>query len=90
MVPLAWAWDRGAMEWSIEKRKLFANDPVNLFPVEASLRRSKGARSPIRWLPPVGQCSYVARFFRILKKYRLKPSTQENEWMQSFLDRCRS
>jgi len=40
VVPLAWAWDRGAMEWSMEKRKLFANDPMNLFPVEASLNSS--------------------------------------------------
>ena len=40
VVPLAWSWDRGAGQWSREKRERFANDPVNLWPVEASLNRS--------------------------------------------------
>lgn len=37
VVPLAWSWERGAGEWSKGKREQFANDPVNLFPVELSL-----------------------------------------------------
>ena len=40
LVPLAWSWGRGASEWTDEKRLRFANDPVNLLPVEASLNRS--------------------------------------------------
>jgi len=40
VVPLAWAWERGANTWSKEQRERFANDPVNLLPVEASLNRS--------------------------------------------------
>ena len=36
VVPLAWSWDRGARQWSDDKREKFANDPVNLLPVEAS------------------------------------------------------
>src|SRR5690554_6046891 len=36
LVPLAWSWGRGAREWPDEKRLRFANDPVNLLPVEAS------------------------------------------------------
>jgi len=90
VVPLAWSWSRGAGQWSREKRERFANDPVNLWPVEASLNRSKGARGPDKWLPPAGQCGYVARFVRIVKVYRLEPRAAENEWMRAFLDRCRS
>jgi hypothetical protein len=90
VVPLAWAWEHGAREWSRDKRERFANDPVNLFPVELSLNRSKGAKGPDQWLPPVGQCGYVARFVRIMKQYGLTPSVQETNWMQSYLDRCRS
>lgn len=37
VVPLKWAWDRGANHWSDVNRERFANDPVNLLPVEASL-----------------------------------------------------
>lgn len=40
VVPLAWSWDRGAGQWSREKREQFANDPINLWPVEAGLNRS--------------------------------------------------
>jgi|TARA_Y100001001_G_scaffold131089_1_gene130521 hypothetical protein len=40
LVPLAWSWDRGAREWPGETRLRFANDPVNLLPVEASLNQS--------------------------------------------------
>jgi hypothetical protein len=90
VVPLAWAWERGAREWSRDKRERFANDPVNLLPVELTLNRSKGAKGPDQWLPPAGQCGYVARFVRIMKRYDLTPSVQETNWMQSHLDGCRS
>jgi len=41
VVPLAWSWDRGAGQWSHEKRERFANDPVNLWPVEASFSKDQ-------------------------------------------------
>lgn len=90
VVPLAWAWDRGADLWAREKRERFANDPVNLLPVEARLNRSKGAKGPDEWLPPSAQCGYVARFYRVVKQYGLKPSSSETAWIQSFLNACRS
>ena len=90
VVPLAWSWDRGAGQWSRGKREKFANDPVNLWPVEASLNRSKGAKGPDEWLPPAGQCGYVARFYRIVKLYALEPRPAENGWIQAFLNDCRS
>ncbi|MGM0769772.1 MAG: GmrSD restriction endonuclease domain-containing protein [Pseudomonadota bacterium] len=34
VVPLRWAWDREASDWIRNKREKFANDPVNLWPVE--------------------------------------------------------
>lgn len=37
VVPLKWAWNRGAKGWSHAKRERFANDIVNLWPVELSL-----------------------------------------------------
>tara|TARA_R110000823_G_scaffold152048_1_gene283012 strand:- start:149 stop:751 length:603 start_codon:yes stop_codon:yes gene_type:complete len=41
VVPLAWAWERGAKNWSKEKRERFANDPKNLLPVEASFSKDQ-------------------------------------------------
>ncbi|MBO6812122.1 MAG: HNH endonuclease [Marinobacter sp.] len=71
VVPLRWAWEHGANEWSEQKREQFANDPRNLWPVELSLNRSKGARGPMEWLPPAGQCQYISRFLRLVKIYGL-------------------
>lgn len=88
LVALRYAWDRGAWAWSDERRKRFANDPINLLPVEASLNSSKQHRGPDEWLPPSGQCGYVARFVRVLKLYDLEPTDQESTWYQNFLDRC--
>ncbi|WP_421868152.1 HNH endonuclease family protein [Marinobacter adhaerens] len=77
VVPLKWAWDHGANTWSDDKRERFANDPVNLWSVELSLNRQKGAQGPEDWLPPAGRCQYVSRFVRIVKAYKLEPSEAE-------------
>lgn len=90
VVPLKWAWERGADSWSRAKREKFANDLVNLWPVELSLNRSKGAQPPNEWLPPAGRCGYVARFLRIVKHYELKPYPLEDRWLKSFLEDCRN
>ena len=71
LVPLAWAWRNGASSLSESKGDRFANDPINLFAVSASLNRSKGAQGPDSWLPPNEKfhCQYVTRFYRVLLKY---------------------
>lgn len=90
VVPLRWAWEHGAKDWSKTKREKFANDMINLWPVELGLNRSKGAQPPSDWLPPSSQCGYVARFTRIVKKYGLEPSQPETKWLRTSLDhQCR-
>ena len=41
VVPLKWAWKRGAKDWSQAKRERFANDMVNLWPVELSFSKDQ-------------------------------------------------
>jgi len=89
VVALSWAWHHGAATWTRNKRVKFANDPVNLVAVEASLNRSKSDQGPDQWLPPAGQCGYVARFYRIVKLYKLEPRPAENDWIRTFLSDCR-
>lgn len=74
IVPLKYLHDAGAYKRSYEERKLMANDPINLWVVELSLNRSKGAKGPSEWLPPENQCQYMLRFSRVLKKYDLEPN----------------
>lgn len=74
IVPLRWAWERGASHWESEKRRQFANNPANLLPVNASANRSKGAAGPLEWLPPDESfaCEYVLRFSRVIDLYKLE------------------
>lgn len=84
LVPLAWAWSHGAHSWSESKRRAFANDESNLFAVQASVNREKGASGPLEWLPPnrAYHCQYVLRFQRIAMKYRLTFSAREADGMK--------
>lgn len=86
VVPLKWAWDHGAYLWTREKRIQFANDPVNLISVEASLNRAKGAKGPDVWLPPKNRCGYIARFQRILVMYDLQLTDQERQTVQAYIN----
>ncbi len=84
LVPLKWAWDHGANAWSPEQRREFANDEANLFAVEASVNREKGALGLLNWLPPDRSfhCQYILRFTRIVRKYDLVMSDTEGLAMQ--------
>ena len=79
VVPLAYAWARGADGWGAEARERFANDPANLIPTEAQVNRSKGARGPLAWLPPDegARCAYVLRFARVARTYDLRLPDKE-------------
>lgn len=41
VVPLKWAWKHGAKGWSQTKRERFANDMVNLWPVELGFSKDQ-------------------------------------------------
>jgi len=87
LVPLKWAWERGAFEWTVERRKTFANDPTNLLSVEASLNRQKGAKGPDEWLPPDNRCAYVSRFERIRRRYDIAVDPSERARLGAITDR---
>lgn len=90
VVPLKWAWDHGAYAWSDDRREKFANDPMNLWSVELSLNRQKGAKGPEDWLPPSGRCQYVSRFVRILKVYGLQPTEVERDrYKRQLVENCK-
>ncbi len=79
LVPLHWAWQRGAWSWTREHRVAFANDPINLIAVDDGTNRSKGANGPLDWLPPndAYQCQYVLRFWRVSRMYNLEIGADE-------------
>ncbi|MCY3730058.1 MAG: HNH endonuclease family protein [Rhodospirillaceae bacterium] len=78
VVPLAYAWAHGAHAWTADKRRAFANDPLNLLPVQASANRQKGAQGPLDWMPPreAFACEYLLRWRRVIDAYRLAPDAR--------------
>lgn len=88
LVPLSYAHDRGAAYWSTEEKTKFANDQRNLFAVDASANRSKGAHGPLSWLPPNEKfrCQYISRFMRIMMIYGLNFHPEESVYMEDLRD----
>jgi hypothetical protein len=79
LVPLKYAWTRGAYNWPKSKRVKFSNDESNLFAVKKSVNRQKSAMGPAMWLPPSDnfKCEYIKLFQGIVTKYELKQAEDE-------------
>ena len=79
LVPLKYAWTRGAYSWPKLKRVKFSNDESNLFAVKKSVNRQKSAMGPAMWLPPSDnfKCEYIKLFQEIVAKYNLRQADDE-------------
>ena len=93
LVPLAEAWDSGAISWSSSRREAFANDetsPLTLIAVSASSNRSKGDRDPAQWLPPAVEyrCEYVAGWVAVKARWELSIDPAEKTAIESVLSGC--
>jgi hypothetical protein len=88
VIPLAYAWRMGSSGWRMAKRVDFANDPLNLLPVDGDANEQKDAAGPARWLPPqrVMRCAYVTRFAQVAVKYGVPVTRQDKSVM---LRQCR-
>jgi hypothetical protein len=73
IVPLAYAWDMGAYNWTFPERLRFANDPANLLAVGGQANQDKGDSPPAQWMPPNGAfaCQYAIQFIAVLRGYQL-------------------
>ena len=93
MVPLKEAWDSGAHAWSEERRRAFANDidlPEALIGVTRSSNRSKGAKDPAEWLPPLVSyhCQYVRDWMVVKITWELSVDAREFNALRSVAAGC--
>ncbi len=90
VVSLSNAWQTGAFRWSEDKRRRFANDPLNLLAVKGSLNSQKGDGDAATWLPPKKsfRCAYVARQIAIKRSYQLWLTPSEKSAMERVLTKC--
>lgn len=90
VVALSDAWQKGAGNWSQDQRTAFANDPLNLIAVPASLNRQKSDGDAATWLPPAKsyRCEYVTRQMAIKAKYGLWVTQAEKQAVTTVLSSC--
>lgn len=90
LVALSDAWQKGAQQWDEEKRKLFANDPLNLLAVDGRLNQAKGDSDVATWLPPNKgfRCEYVAQIVAVKHHYEIWVTSAEQDTMRQVLATC--
>ena len=90
LIPLSDAWQKGAQQWTADKRKEFANDPMNLMAVDGPLNNQKSDSDAATWLPPrkAYRCTYIAKQIDVKAKYGLWLTTGEKDAMDGILDSC--
>lgn len=90
VVALSDAWQKGAQQWTTEKRTAFANDPLNLMAADGPLNQQKSDSDAASWLPPnkAFRCHYVARQVAVKSQYGLWVTKTEREAMRNVLTGC--
>lgn len=90
VVPLGDAWQTGAQGWTAERRRDFANDPLELLAVSGSENESKGDGDDATWLPPnrAFWCRYVAIQTAVKAKYGLWMTDAEHATTTRILQNC--
>ncbi|CAL9506586.1 hypothetical protein SUDANB6_03559 [Streptomyces sp. enrichment culture] len=83
VVPLSYSWQMGSSRWPESKRERFANDALNLIPVEGRANSAKGDAGPAAWLPPDRsiRCAYAVRFAQVAVKYELPVTAPDKRAM---------
>jgi hypothetical protein len=90
VVPLAAAWAQGAVGWTAEERRLFANDPANLMATTREQNSSKGDSTADEWLPedPAYGCSYATVVVTVKQSYSLSVTSDESAALEALLATC--
>src|SRR4051794_3948625 len=90
VVALSDAWQKGAQQWTADKRTAFANDPLNLLAVDGPLNQQKSDGDAATWLPPDRgyRCAYVARQVAVKAAYDLWVTTAERDAAARVLRTC--
>ena len=90
LVALSDAWQKGAQQWDADKRRNFANDPINLQAAIGSINQQKGDGDAATWLPPNKsyRCTYVARIVDVKSVYGLWVTQAEHDAIARILNNC--
>ena len=93
VVALAEAWDSGASAWTPERRRDFANDlgePWPLIAVSASSNQSKSDSDPADWVPPAAtaECPFVSAWIATKARWNLAVDPRERDALATDIGDC--
>jgi hypothetical protein len=90
VVALSDAWQKGAQQMAEDRRRAFANDPLNLLAVDGPLNMQKGDGDAATWLPPNKsyRCAYVSRQVAVKATYGLWMTQAEKNAIATILSSC--
>lgn len=90
VVALSDAWQKGAQQFTAEKRAKLANDPIELLAVDGQANNQKSDGDAATWLPPNKsfRCEYVARQIAVKLNYGLWVTRAEHDAMSDILGKC--
>ena len=80
-VALHRAWNAGAWQWDSRKRQIFANDPMELRALSASVNQAKSDAALDEWMPPLpeSRCPFVIDYLSVMAKYELPITVSERD-----------
>lgn len=90
VVALSDAWQKGASQFTRERRIELANDPLELLAVSGAANLQKSDGDAATWLPKnkLFRCQYVARQIAVKIKYSLWVTQAEHDAIESILYKC--
>jgi hypothetical protein len=90
VVSLSNSWQTGSFAWSPDRRRAFANDPLNLLAVDGPLNQQKSDGDAATWLPPNRsyRCEFVARQVAVKSEYGLWVTAPERDAIARVLASC--
>lgn len=90
VVALAAAWRAGAAGWDPNRRRNFANDPLNLLVVDGATNESKGDAAADEWLPPNNayRCEYGRIVVTVKAQYQLTVTLAEQAALRAMIEQC--
>ncbi|HET8931163.1 MAG TPA: HNH endonuclease family protein [Acidimicrobiales bacterium] len=90
VVALNDAWQKGAQQLSTDRRRMLANDPLNLLAVDGPANNQKGAGDAATWLPHNKgfRCRYVALQTNVKARYDLWMTRAEHDAISRILSGC--
>lgn len=86
IIPLHYANQHGASEWTEEEKKAYADDPFVGIDVNAHDNRSKSDKGPSEWMPEENKDDYAYTWLVIAAEYDLSIDQEDMNVILSTLD----